>query len=126
VIQIFEPDDPLVVNGTYDIYGYTPSERRARERRQKGSPTVPRQQSLTDDLEIKDLEKVAAAYAELRDQRMALNQDEARLKQQAMALMKKHKKKRYVRDGIEITLESGEETIKVKVKKAKDDEEEED
>jgi len=86
---------------------------------------MPRQQQLVEDRTIAELEDIAESYAEIRDRRIALNQEEADLKQQAMALMKKHKKKHYARDGIEITLEPGEETIKVKVKKAKDDEDDE-
>lgn len=30
--RIYEPDDPLVLDGTYDIYGFKPAERRALER----------------------------------------------------------------------------------------------
>lgn len=33
MMQIFEPDDPLVLNGTYNVYGFTPNEWKARERR---------------------------------------------------------------------------------------------
>jgi hypothetical protein len=29
VVIIFEPDDPLVINGTYDVEGYKPGERKA-------------------------------------------------------------------------------------------------
>ena len=81
---------------------------------------MPRQQQLVEDRTIAELDEVAETYADIRDRRIALNEEEANLKQQAMALMKKYKKKHYARDGIEITLEPGEETIKVKVKKAKD------
>jgi hypothetical protein len=33
MIQIFAPDDPLVLNGTYDVYGFKPRERRAYEKK---------------------------------------------------------------------------------------------
>jgi len=85
-----------------------------------------RQQQLVEGRTIADLEKVAEAYADICDRRIALKHQEATLKLETMRLMKKHKKKHYARDGIEITLEPGEETIKVKVKKAKDDDGEDD
>lgn len=33
MIQIFEPDDPRVRSGQYDIYGFTAKERKARARK---------------------------------------------------------------------------------------------
>lgn len=84
---------------------------------------TPRQAALIEDARIKELEDVAVKYAEIRDERMALNKSEAELKVEALRLMKKHKKKSYVRDGIEISIEpAGEETIKVRVKKPAEDE----
>jgi pyruvate formate-lyase activating enzyme-like uncharacterized protein len=70
---------------------------------------------------IAPLEEIAANYAEVRDRRMEVGREESQLKQQALALMKKFDKTVYKRDGIEIRLVPGEESIVVKVKKAKDD-----
>lgn len=36
---IFAPDHPKVLDGTYDVWGYTPKERRAQARRRKQQPT---------------------------------------------------------------------------------------
>jgi hypothetical protein len=54
------------------------------------------------DTAIKPLEDIAAAYADVRDQRMALNKDEHDLKQAALKLMKKYGKVIYRHEGIEI------------------------
>jgi len=79
-----------------------------------------------DDRVIKPLEDIAAAYADVRDRRMALNKEEAELKTAALALMHKHGKTVYRHDGIEIQLEPGEETVKVKIQKKADEDEEAD
>lgn len=86
----------------------------------------PRQPDLpgTEDRAIKPLEESAAAYADIRDQRMALNVDEAKLKATLLTLMKKHGKSVYHRNGITIQIVQEEETVRVRVKKADDDEDE--
>jgi hypothetical protein len=81
------------------------------------------------DTAIKPLEDIAAAYADVRDQRMALNKDEHDLKQAALKLMKKYGKVIYRHEGIEIRVVPGEEDVKVKVRKpgeAQPDDEEHD
>ncbi len=75
------------------------------------------------DSAIKPLEEAAEAYADIRDQRQALNQDEAKLKASVLSLMKKHGKTVYQRNGITITVVAEEETVKVRVRKASDDDE---
>ena len=80
----------------------------------------PRQQDLIADRAIKPLDNVAASYADIRDRRMALTQDEAALKQMAIKLMHKYEKTIYRHDGIEIRLVDGKEDVKVKVKKDTD------
>ena len=87
----------------------------------------PRQQDLpgTEDRAIKPLEDIAAAYADARDRRMELNQEEHELKQTALKLMKKFDKTIYRHDGIEIRVVPGEEDVKVKVKKPGDDDDDE-
>jgi hypothetical protein len=83
----------------------------------------PRQADLpgTEDRAIKPLEDIAAAYADVRDRRIALNREEAELKAHALKLMHKHDKTIYRRDGVEIRIIDGEEDVKVKVKKAADE-----
>lgn len=92
----------------------------------KREAATPRQGELIADRKIKPLDDVAAAYAELRDRRMELTKEESELKQTAIKLMHKYDKTIYRHDGIEILLKEGEEDIKVKVKKAGDDEDDDD
>jgi len=74
-----------------------------------------------EDREIRELEEVALAYGEVRDQRMALNVEEASLKGTALQLMKKFGKTIYKHAGVEIRVIPGEEDVKVKVKKPGED-----
>lgn len=37
---MFAPDHPLVLDGSHDIYGYTPKERRAQAKARRGWPTI--------------------------------------------------------------------------------------
>jgi hypothetical protein len=84
----------------------------------------PRQQDLpgTEDRILRPLDDIAAAYADVRDRRIELNKEEAQLKASALKLMHKFEKTIYRHDGIEIFLIAGEEDVKVKVRKATDDE----
>jgi hypothetical protein len=75
------------------------------------------------DRAIKELEEAAEAYADIRDQRQALNVDEAKLKTSVLGLMKKHGKTIYQRSGITITVVAEEETVKVRVRKGDDEDE---
>ena len=70
-----------------------------------------------EDHGIKSLDDIAAAYADIRDQRMDLTRQEVDLKARAMKLMKKYERTTYTHNRIEITIEPGEESIKVKVPK---------
>lgn len=72
-----------------------------------------------EDRAITALEEAAEEYADIRDQRIALNQQEAALKKRVRDLMHKHNKTTYVNGAVEIELEAptGEETVKVRVKK---------
>lgn len=76
-----------------------------------------------EDSAIKPLEDIAASYADIRDQRIELNRSEVELKATAIKLMHKYGKTIYRRDGIEIRLIEGDEDVKVKVKKAGEDDE---
>lgn len=91
--------------------------------RAKDGYPKPRSQDLPglENRAIKPLEQIAAAYAQVRDQRMELNKEEASLKLQALKLMKKFDKVIYKHDGIEIRVVPGEETVKVKISKTDDE-----
>lgn len=84
----------------------------------------PRQQPLpgTEDSVIQALETLAADYVDVRDSRMDIGKQEAALKQELLALMKKHGKERYHRDGITITVIREAEKVEVRVKKADENE----
>jgi hypothetical protein len=73
-----------------------------------------------EDHAIKPLDDIAAEYAEIRDDRMALTQRERAAKTLARKLMKKYDKTIYRHDGIEITIVPGEDDVKVRVKKHED------
>lgn len=84
----------------------------------------PRQARLPqmDDPQIEELEAAAEQYASIRDERIALNQDEHKLKEELLGLMKKNSKERYHRDGIEVRLVHEQGTVKVKISKGHDEE----
>lgn len=69
-----------------------------------------------EDSAIKPLEDMGAAYADIRDQRIELNREEASLKQGTIKLMHRYGKTIYRRDGITIRLVEGDEDVKIQVK----------
>ena len=73
-----------------------------------------------EDAEIEELEDAAREYANLRDDRMNLLNSEVEMKEKLLDLMKRHKKEKYVHDGVEIKITHEKETIKVKIKKDED------
>lgn len=77
---------------------------------------------------IEPLQNAAVEYADIRDERIALNQRESQLKKRIKALMHEHKLDHYAFDGVDIELipPDGEESVKVRVKKAKADEDDDD
>lgn len=77
----------------------------------------------TEDSAIAPLENAAKRYAGIRDERIELNVEEAKLKANLIALMHKHQKTVYRRHGIEISLVPEAETVKVKIKRDDDGEE---
>ncbi len=91
----------------------------------KRKPTSPRPkaQSLPgmEDRAIRALEEIAEAYADIRDRRMGLTVEESQLKQRALALMHKHQRAFYKRNGVEIRVLPGEEKLSVKFAKPKDE-----
>ena len=80
-------------------------------------PARPRQQDLIEDRAIKPLEEAASDYADIRDERMRLTEQETGLKARLLSLMKKYRKTTYDRDGVHIEIVHEEETVKVRVKK---------
>jgi hypothetical protein len=154
-VIIFDVDDPLVLNGTYDQEGYKPGERariakaRARQQQLEREATMakraskvdkkltrpdkrkvrvkePRQPDLIPDRPIKALENVAVDYAEIRDRRMELTEEEATLKRKALALMHKFGKTEYRHGDVSIKVIDGEEKVRVRIGKPTIDEPDED
>jgi hypothetical protein len=78
----------------------------------------PRLPGMQDDV-LEDIQAAALEYVEHRDERMKALKDEVELKQRLLGLMKRHRKTEYIHDGIEVRVETEEETVKVKVKKPK-------
>jgi hypothetical protein len=85
----------------------------AKQPRQNDLPTM-------EDSAIKTLENAALAYVEARDERMDYSKTESERKSKVMNEMKKAGKTHYSRNGITIDLITESETVKVKVKQAKD------
>jgi len=80
----------------------------------------PRQANLPGtDGQITELETSALEYVEHREERQEALREEVRLKDDLIALMKKHNKTVYRRDGFELRLVVEKEKIKVKVAKGK-------
>jgi hypothetical protein len=78
------------------------------------------------DRKLKDLHDCALEYAEARDERQAIGAREVELKGKLLDLMHKHKKEEYTYEDVHINIVHEEETVKVKIKKAKDGEEDPD
>ena len=91
----------------------------AEEKKKRGRP---RQKSLPgmESTALKDLEDAAHEYADVRDERIELNQREANLKDKLMKLMRKHGKKDYAHAEVEIHLIPEGETVRVKIHKDKE------
>jgi hypothetical protein len=83
----------------------------------------PRQTELPgmEDKHLEDLENMARDYAGVRDERMALNRTESDLKEKLLALMKKHDKKMYRVEEMEIRVVVTEEKVKVRILEEKEE-----
>src|ERR1700691_1840178 len=83
----------------------------------------PRQEPLPgmEDAKIEALEDKALEYAEVRDKRMFLSQQEGELKKDLLALMKAQKREHYTRGPISIAIVHESENVKVKVKAGSDE-----
>ena len=73
------------------------------------------------DAKLEALHNAALSYAEIRDQRQALTKQEVDLKGSLLTLMHRHKKDHYEYNGVTVDLVAEQETVKVRVKKAKQD-----
>ena len=78
--------------------------------KQKRLPTM-------EDNKLDDLEAAAENYADIRDRRMALTEQEVDLKAGLLKIMKDRGKATYKRDGIECRIVAKDETVRVKIKK---------
>ena len=83
----------------------------------------PRQTELPgmEDKHLEDLEDLARDYAGVRDERMALNRTESDLKGKLLDLMKKHGKKMYRVEEMEIRVVVTEEKVKVRILEEKEE-----
>lgn len=88
-------------------------------------PKTPRDTALPgmEDSAIEAIEKAAIAYVEVRDERMALTQQETLLKDKLLKVMHAHKKDHYSRGNLDIRIVPEGETVKVRLKKEKGDKE---
>lgn len=68
-----------------------------------------------EDAGIKELEKTAEEYADVRDNRMELTKQEKQLNDTLLALMKKHGKSEYHHDDVHCWIKSKDERVKVKI-----------
>lgn len=82
-------------------------------------PKVPEQGYLDPELEpvkIKEIDTAAEAYADARDERMKLSEEETEAQNTLGAVMEKHNLEAYEYDGNRVTVDR---SMKVKVKKLK-------
>lgn len=77
-----------------------------------------------EERELKDLEEKAHEYFKIRNKRQDLTRREVELKTDMLGLMKKHKKRDYERDGIEIHVVTETEKVKVRIHDEEAEEEE--
>lgn len=73
-----------------------------------------------EDRAIKGLHYAAEEYADIRDRRMALNDEEVVLRQKVLDIMHLHNKTRYAFNGLEVEVVPPDgEKVKVRIKKQK-------
>lgn len=89
-----------------------------RKRTAKGQTFIPG----TEPPRIKEIDDKANEYRKLRDKRMKLGMEEGELKTELLDLMHKHELKSYsvLDSNIDVMLEPGEETVKVRKRKGAD------
>jgi|SRR5262245_4309806 len=96
----------------------------ARRRAAGEVPRAPRSRRLPglENHGIEELEGLAESYADLRDQRMELTNQEHAAKGEILKAMRRHNKTAYSHAGIAITVIAGEDDVKVRVRKGGEDE----
>lgn len=77
-----------------------------------------------EDRRFEDLDDKAREYVKVRDKRQDLTRREVELKSDLLGLLKKHKKTEYHHEDIDIWIVVEQESVKVKVAKKDEDEEE--
>ena len=79
----------------------------------------PRQKRLpgVDDPVIEELEQAAEEYVRIRDKRMGLTEVETQMQANLIAVMKRHGKSHYKRDGVECDVVAEKEKVRVRIKK---------
>lgn len=79
----------------------------------------PRQARLPEmqDPAIEELETAAEAYAEVRDRRMALTEQESKMQAELLEIMDRHKKTTYKHLGVECRIVSKDRRVRVRIKK---------
>ncbi len=71
----------------------------------------------TEDPAIEELEGLAEEYAEFRDKRMAMGEEEVKLKKELLEEMHKHNKVKYFHAGISIEVVNSMDKVRVRIKK---------
>jgi hypothetical protein len=139
-MKIFEPDDPLVVNGTYDVEGYTPKERRAMAKRRRVSKmdrklTTPnrrgrsaRSQTLPGLEQVRNgkLDNLCESIAEVRGTMNEAKQEEVGFVRAALQAMVAKGVTVYKHGGVELARVPGAEKLRVRLVKEQGDADAED
>jgi hypothetical protein len=81
----------------------------------KASPRQVRLPGM-EDAKINEIHEAALDYADVRDQRMELTEQESELKANLLKMMHKHHKDQYVYQNVSVSIVHEDETVKVKVK----------
>lgn len=71
-----------------------------------------------EDMGIPELDRLANDYADVRDRRIALSRQEGDMKKSILGAMHKHHREEYVYEGVMIRVVPGDEDVKVKIKAA--------
>jgi hypothetical protein len=71
-----------------------------------------------EDMGIPELDRLANDYADVRDRRIALSRQEGDMKKAILGAMHKHHREQYVYDGVTIRVVAGDEDVKVKIRAA--------
>lgn len=99
--------------------------KKAKKKSKRKQPDLPAMQGPgVEEKQIDEIDEIASEYVKARDERMALLEQEVASKSRLKTAMDKHNLKAYKFDGLIVSIEPGEETIKVKKIKSADEESE--